>query len=85
MTPTDTALVVAVLALTMTVGAWVGFSHGKDSRHCATGPSPEEDTMRTMHAQCTRESGVWRWTFHHEDLQMEAGCLGGMLRLYGDP
>jgi hypothetical protein len=58
----------------------VGFSAyqmGADARRCAIGPSPEEETMRKMHALCSEKSGVWRWYFDKTNLEMDAACIGG--------
>jgi hypothetical protein len=58
----------------------VGFSAyqmGADARRCAIGPSPEEETMRQMHQECSARSGIWAWRFDKKELDMSAYCLGG--------
>jgi hypothetical protein len=61
-------------ALLLTFSA---YSIGKDARRCATGPSPEEETMRKMHQECKERSGVWVWRMDKKELDLSAYCLGG--------
>jgi hypothetical protein len=76
MNPTHAALQAAVTFAAVLLVVSVGFAWGSDARLCASGPSPEEATMRAMHEQCKLEGGVWRWRMDRAGLTLEATCLG---------
>lgn len=70
-------LPLSVVSFVVGLIAWSLYAYGRDARLCATGPSPEEVTMRDMHQRCRDTGGVWVWRMNKDALEMGAECFGG--------
>lgn len=74
----ETGLVLVAGLVLIVLAFFLGLSAGADARRCATGPSPEEETLRAMHADCQVYGGVWRWQSDPGALEVSARCIGGV-------